>query len=189
MERYALADGHSSIEVERYRFRGIGIRSVLKGSPMLHFCRATIACMAMLAATVGGAVAQQKPIAYPAKGQTAEQQSKDDAECNGWAKQTTGIDPVAVASTPAQAQPTQGGQRARGAARGAAGGAAIGAIAGDAGEGAAIGAVAGTMAGGRRARQDQAAAQNQAQAQQNQVMATYYRAVAACMQGKGYTIQ
>ena len=155
---------------------------------MHHFYQATIACVAVVLAA-GHAMAQQKPIAYPAKGQTAEQQSKDDAECNGWAKQTTGIDPVAVASTPAQAQPTQGGQRVRGAARGAAGGAVIGAIAGDAGAGAGIGAVVGTMSGGRQARQDQAAAQNQAQSQKSQVMATYYRAVTACMEGKGYTIK
>ena len=29
----------------------------------------------------------QKPIVYPAKGQSAAQQSKDDAECYAWAKQ------------------------------------------------------------------------------------------------------
>ena len=35
----------------------------------------------------------QKPSAYPAKGQSATQQSKDDGECLSWAKQNTGVDP------------------------------------------------------------------------------------------------
>jgi hypothetical protein len=132
----------------------------------------------------------QKPIVYPAKGQSAAQQSKDDGECYGWAKQSTGIDPAAVASAPPpQAASGPGGERVRGAARGAVGGAAIGAIAGDTGQGAAIGAVAGTMAGGRQARQNQAASQQQAQSQQAQAINTYYRAYGACMEGRGYTIK
>jgi hypothetical protein len=90
-----------------------------------------------LALTVPAAAAQQ-PIVYPAKGQSAQQQKKDDAECYAWAKQTTGIDPAVVASSPPPQDTgpaTGGGQRVRGAARGALGGAAIGAIAGDAGTG------------------------------------------------------
>ena len=139
-----------------------------------------------------GAAMAQKPIVYPAKGQSAQQQSRDDAECYAWAKQTTGIDPAVVASSP----PPQdtgpavgGGQRLRGAARGAAGGAAIGAIAGDAGQGAGIGAVVGTMAGGRQARQQQAAQNQQAVGQQQQLINTHYRAYGACMEGRGYTIK
>jgi hypothetical protein len=134
----------------------------------------------------------QKPVVYPAKGQSVQQQSQDDAQCFAWAKQSTGIDPAVVASSPPPQQTgpaVGGGQRARGAARGAAGGAAIGAIAGDAGKGAAAGAVVGTMAGGRRARQDQAAQNQQAQAQQQELIQTYYRAYGACMEGRGYTIK
>jgi hypothetical protein len=134
----------------------------------------------------------QKPIVYPAKGQSPPQQSQDDAQCAAWAKQSTGIDPAVVASTspPQQTGPAVGGgQRVRGAARGAAGGAALGAIAGDAGKGAAAGAVIGTMAGGRRARQDQAAQNQQTQAQQQEMIYTYYRAYGACMEGRGYTIK
>jgi hypothetical protein len=136
--------------------------------------------------------AAQKPIVYPAKGQSAQQQGQDEAQCYAWAKQSTGIDPAAVASSPPPQQTgpaAGGGQRVRGAARGAAGGAAIGAIAGDAGKGAAAGAVVGTMAGGRRARQDQAAQNQQAQAQQQELIHTYYRAYGACMEGRGYTIK
>src|SRR5262245_48384093 len=98
-----------------------------------------------VALSVALAAIAQKPIIYPAKGQSAKQQQKDDGECYAWAKQTTGIDPAVVAQTPPPQQTgpaTGGGERVRGAARGAVGGAAIGAIAGDAGEGAAIGAVA-----------------------------------------------
>jgi hypothetical protein len=134
----------------------------------------------------------QKPIVYPAKGQTLQQQQKDDAECYAWAKQTTGIDPAVVASTPPPQQTgpaVGGGERVRGAARGAAGGAAIGAITGDAGEGAGVGAVVGTMAGGRQARQQQAARNQQAVSQQQQMISTYDRAFGACMEGRGYTIR
>jgi hypothetical protein len=134
----------------------------------------------------------QKPLAYPAKGQSSQQQSRDDGECYVWAKQNTGIDPAVVAQTPppqATGPAVGGGERARGAARGAVGGAAIGAIAGDAGEGAAVGAVVGTMAGGRRARQNQEAQNQQAQAQHQEQINTFYRAYGACMEGRGYTVK
>lgn len=147
--------------------------------------------IALVALTPAALLAQQ-PIVYPAKGQSAQQQQKDDGDCYVWAKQSTGIDPAVVAQTapPQETGPaTGGGERARGAARGALGGAAIGAIAGDAGEGAGIGAVVGTMRGGREARQNQAARNQQAQAQQQQTINTYYRAFGACMEGRGYTIK
>ena len=129
-----------------------------------------------------GAAEAQKPIVYPAKGQSAQQQSQDEGQCYAWATQSTGIDPAVVASSPLPQQTgpaVGGGQRVGGAARGAAGGAAIGAIAGDAGKGAAAEAVVGTMA-----------AQNQqAQAQQQGAIQTYDRAYGACMEGRGYTIK
>lgn len=126
----------------------------------------------------------QKPIVYPAKGQSATQQGRDDAECYAWAKQNTGIDPAAVASTPPSQQTgaaVGGGQRVRGAA--------IGAIAGDAGAGAGIGAITGTMVGGRRARQERDAQNQQAVAQQQDLINTFYRGFGACMEGRGYTIK
>jgi hypothetical protein len=138
------------------------------------------------------AAAAQMPIVYPARGQSAQQQGQDEAQCFAWAKQSTGIDPAVVASSPVPQQTgpaVGGGQRLGGAARGAAGGAALGAIAGDAGKGAAAGAVVGTMAGGRRARQQQAAQNQQTQAQQQNLIQTYYRAYGACLEGRGYTIK
>ncbi|MEZ2353508.1 glycine zipper domain-containing protein [Caballeronia sp. RCC_10] len=148
-------------------------------------------CAIVIAALTLDVMAQGKPIAYPSKGQSAQKQQQDDGACYSWAKSNTGIDP-ATASTapPPQSGPAVGGgERVGGAARGAAGGAVIGAIAGDAGKGAAIGATAGTMAGGARARQNRREQQANAQAQSQGAMSTYYRAWAACMQGRGYSIQ
>jgi Glycine-zipper domain len=143
---------------------------------------------------------------FPAKNQTATQQSTDEGACYGWAKSQTGIDPMNI-QPPAPSQPSQqeasnsgGGERARGAVRGAAAGAAVGAIAGNAGTGAAAGAAAGTMAGGAAKRrgqkeaaeqqqQQQAAAAQQQQAAIAQQKATYNKAYSACMEGKGYTVK
>lgn len=142
-----------------------------------------------IALLMASAALAAAPIVYPAKGQTAEQQSKDDGECYVWAKNNTGIDPAALAQNPAKAQDTgPGGERVRGAARGALGGAAIGAIAGDAGKGAGIGAVLGTMSGGRDARRNEAARQQQASAQQQDAINTFYRAYSACMSARGYSV-
>ena len=138
-----------------------------------------------------GSAVHARPAAYPAKGQSQQQQQKDDGACQSWAKSNTGIDPASVNTSqpPPSGPAVGGGERLRGAARGAAGGAAIGAIAGDAGKGAAIGAVGGTVVGGARARNNRqaAAASNQAQAQG--AMDTFDRAWAACMQGRGYSVK
>jgi len=130
-------------------------------------------------------------VPYPSKGQSAQQQSKDEGECYAWAKQQTGIDPVAVASAPTQQSgpAAGGGERVRGAARGAAGGAAIGAIAGDAGKGAAAGAVVGTMAGGRQARKNKAAQEQQAEQAKTGTLQQFNKAFGACMEGKGYVVK
>src|SRR5262245_2335002 len=75
---------------------------------------------------------------YPAKGQPAEQQQAEEAECYGWAQKQTGIDPTApVAAATPPPQSAVDGSAVKGAAGGAAVGTAIGAIAGDTGEGAA----------------------------------------------------
>lgn len=149
----------------------------------------TLAAITTVVATFSmAAVAQQKPIAYPAKGQTAQQQGVDDSECLGWARQSTGIDPAAVAAAPVATTGPQG-ERARGAVRGAVGGAVIGgATGGSSNKGAAAGATVGVMAGGARSRRNQAAQVEQGQAAKGQAMDTYYRAYASCMEGRGYTV-
>jgi hypothetical protein len=151
--------------------------------------RLTLIAVALLTAA---AAAAQQPVVYPARGQSSSVQSRDDGECRVWAQKSTGIDPARLASQPVPQDTgpaTGGGERVRGAARGAVGGLAVGAIAGDAGQGAAIGAVVGTMAGGRQARRNQAARNDQAVADRDQAMNQYYRAYGACMEGRGYTIR
>jgi len=151
-----------------------------------------ISVAAFVVVVVGEAAWAQQPIAYPAKGQSAAQEDKDTGQCQVWAKKKTGVDPVAIAQQPAAPPPgpaVGGGERVQGAARGAAGGAVIGAIGGNAGKGAAAGAAAGTMVGGHRARQNQAAGQQSAEAQKQGKINTYNRAFAACMEGRGYTMK
>jgi YMGG-like Gly-zipper len=130
-------------------------------------------------------------IPYPSKGQSPAVQNQDEGTCYSWAKQQTGIDPVAVANTPPppSGPAVGGGERLKGAARGAVGGAAIGAVAGDSSDGAAIGAVAGTMAGGRKARQNKQAESQQAQDAKAGTIAYFNKAFAACMEGKGYIVK
>lgn len=145
--------------------------------------------LSILATALATSVAAQQPIAYPAKGQSQAQQNKDGGECQVWAKNQTGVDPVAIAQQSAnQPPPAQAkGERVKGAIAGA----AVGGIV-NGGDGAATGAVVGTMAGGARQRQNQRAQANQQQAQQQQTqsqMATYNRAYAACMEGRGYTLR
>jgi hypothetical protein len=128
---------------------------------------------------------------YPSKGQTADVQTADEAECFTWAKGNTGIDPAA-ATPPAQPAPSTGtgGTRLKSAAKGAVAGTAIGAVAGDTGQGAAIGATAGALQGGSKARKGKAQAQQQAtaqaQAEKDKLVATFNKAFSTCLEGKGY---
>lgn len=137
--------------------------------------------LALASVLAAAAAWSQKPAVYPAKGQSAQQQKKDDSACYSWAKSNTGIDPAAVAQTPPPA-PKPGGERLKGAARGAIVGEAVNNNAGG-------GAAAGAVIGGARARRNQAAEQQQAQGQQQQTMDTFYRAYGACMEGRGYTVK
>ena len=98
---------------------------------------ATRALALVVAATfAAGASAQQ--FVYPAKGQSPEQQKKDEGECHVWAAQQSKYDPTrppqqtAAAGPPTTATGTTPGAGVRGAARGA----VVGGIMGDAGAGA-----------------------------------------------------
>ncbi len=162
---------------------------------------------ALLVLLVGTASAQQPStpsgktmsqslglVVFPAKGQTADQQSKDESYCYDWAKQQTGYDPAAPppAPTAAPVEAKKGGA-VRGAASGAAAGAAVGAVAGDTGDGAAIGATAGAIKGRRDQKKETAAAQQGAEqnakaAAQGQID-QYKKAFSACIEGKGYTVK
>jgi len=139
---------------------------------------------------------------YAAKSQAPDLQKKDEAECYGWARQQTNIDPTAP-PTQAQAPDVPKGGAVKGAARGAAKGAAVGAVSDerhvgdegslDAGEGAAAGAAVGA-AKGRRAQkkaEKQAAqqAQQAAKAQDATAKDTFKKAWGACLEGRGYSVK
>ncbi len=128
------------------------------------------------------------PVAYPAKGQSSQQQGSDKSACQAWAKQETGFDPA----TPAPAKPQVA--KARG---GMLRGAAVGAVAGeliddDAGKGAAVGATAGGVRQGVRNQGAQASANADYQAKLGAYQngqATFSKAYTACMEGRGYTVK
>src|SRR5215472_16368095 len=132
---------------------------------------------------------------YPQKGQSAAQQDKDRYACHTWAVQQTGFDPSRAYSNPNALDPQpyrpSHPHVLRGAGRGAAMGAVGGAITGNAGKGAAAGAAMGGLAGGFRRRDErrqyQAAQQQRAQSQ-NAQGAEYQRAMAACLDGRGYSV-
>ena len=131
---------------------------------------------------------------FPAKNQTADQQSKDENECYKWAVQQSGYDPSNPTKVDtAKADKSRQGEVVKGGAKGAAAGAAIGAIAGDAGKGAAIGAVAGGLAG-RRARKAGDAKEEQkniqeADAKKAEMVNGFKKAFSVCLEGKGYTVK
>jgi hypothetical protein len=60
-----------------------------------------IAAMAVVAMTLlaSNGIAQQAYV-YPARGQSQEQQNRDQAECHGWAMQQTGYNPYQGSSPP-----------------------------------------------------------------------------------------
>jgi hypothetical protein len=144
-----------------------------------------------LAALVAAALAfpAAAQYVYPAKGQSAGQQKKDESECYTWAVQQSGVDPAKQAAPAAPAQPapvTGSGTRVKGAAAGAV---IAGATGGDAGRGAAAGAVTGGVVQRNRNRQA-AAQQDQAAAQQQQAaQGSFQKARAACLEGRGYTVK
>jgi len=139
---------------------------------------------------------------YPGKGQSAAQQDRDRFECYLWAKQQTGYDPSAAQLAPHQRVrviPTT--PPGRDTAAGAVTGAVIGAVVsppGSSAEGAVVGAVAGAMVGAavdtarqeRVERVQQRYDRQQAQriARIEQQASGYRRAMAACLEGRGYTV-
>jgi hypothetical protein len=130
-------------------------------------------------------------VAYPAKGQSEEQQSTDMGECRGWATRHTGFDPN---TPPPQYVPPS--RRQGGVAGGAVLGAALGAIAGgdssSAGKGAAIGGVFGgarQALGNKDAETRARANHDQAMYQYQQRRSEHERAQGACLEARGYTVR
>jgi len=142
---------------------------------------------------------------FPTKGQTASQQSEDEASCYQWAVQNVGSDPFDLQKQAEQQQQKtqqeqqQISQAGKGAgAKGAVGGAAAGALIGgishsDVGDAAAIGAAAGAVIARRRTKEAKAAASQQVEQQSQQAaqatqeqMDNFKKAFSVCLEGKDY---
>src|SRR5258707_8903406 len=134
-----------------------------------------------------------EPEVYPAKGQTAAQQERDQYACHEWATKETGVDPVILAEEKL-APPTPAGQEDKGGgmARSAGIGAVGGAMEGDAGAGAmrgmGIGRMVSVMRAKRQLREQKSADAQEASALQAQ-LEKYDRAYAACLTGRGYAVK
>jgi hypothetical protein len=164
----------------------------------LRLIRQTLCTLLLgLLSTTAAAQAPQLYV-YPLKQQSSEQQDRDRYECHSWAVRQTGFDPSrSYASNPnyLEPQPYRPSQPhvLRGAGRGAALGAVGGAITGDAGKGAAAGAAMGGLVGVFRRRDERR--QQAAQQQSNATSAAasqqmnYTRAMAACLEGRGYSVK
>ena len=159
-----------------------------------------VVCALLVGVWVLPLAAQQ--FVYPAKGQTADQQKKDEYECYQWATQQSGFDPQKASQQPAPPPQQQAAQPASGGAvKGAVKGAAVGSVVGHVGDvdstdatraGAAVGAMRGaSQQRKQRAAQQQAAAQQQQAATQQQQggQANFQKARTACLEGRGYTVK
>jgi hypothetical protein len=155
--------------------------------------------LALAATLISGLAFAADLIIYPAKGQSPEQQNRDQYECHRWAVQQTGVDPSnpsSAVSAPGSDQRStpmlgRGSQpnAVRGGARGAALGAVGGAIAGNAGKGAAAGAAVGGLGGAIRRRDQAANSTASANSAATSKLNAYNRAMAACMTGRGYSVK
>jgi hypothetical protein len=165
-----------------------------RGSFIMNM-RKTAVCLCLTVTIMTPAFADF--MVYPAQGQSNDQMLQDKAECQRWATEQSGFNPLSTptASTPPPAAEEPVGGAGRGALRGAAGGALVGAIAGDTRRGAAIGAGSGALLGGLR-RSDQRAREDAARdnweqqevARVSQQRNDFNRAYQTCLQGRGYTV-
>lgn len=131
-----------------------------------------------------------KQYVFPAKGQKPEVQAADEASCSQWAIQQSGYNPAAAAPAPAAttAPPARGG-----AVKGAAVAAGVAKISdNDASDAAGAGAAAGLVvqrSANRKAAQQQEEQVKATTADQDAKLKEFEKANAACLTGKGYTVQ
>jgi hypothetical protein len=131
---------------------------------------------------------------YPAKGQDAATQAKDEADCSAWATQQSGFDPAKAAAAPAASSPVSA--LVGGGAPGLGGSPATAALGAVGGGGGGLGAAAGLLPGGagQGAMALQAAGalghmNTHPQAAQAPGQAGYDQARAACLDGRGYSVK
>lgn len=140
---------------------------------------------------------------YPKSGQSPQQQDRDRYECYLWARQQSGYDPGQSRLAPHQRiEVTPATPPGTGAAVGAITGAVIGSAISrprDSGEGALFGAVAGAIVGSAAdaSRQEQASQLQRHYdretasriAREERQASAYRRAMSACLEGRGYSVQ
>jgi hypothetical protein len=156
-----------------------------------------LGALALIVPALALAQGPQQLYIYPLRKQSKAQEDKDRYECHRWAVEHSGYDPSrAYPNNPSYLDPQpyqpSGPHVVRGAGRGAALGAVGGAITGNAGKGAAAGAAMGGLAGGFRRRDERRrhAAQQQANASAlASQQSNYTRAMAACLEGRGYSVK
>jgi hypothetical protein len=154
-----------------------------------------------VALSAASAASAAEHYVYPQKGQSPQQQEKDQFECYGWAKGQSGFDPMAPPTTRTGPPKREGGSVAGGAAGGAVAGAAVGTVAGairgkQVGKSAAVGAGTGGLMGGMgaagRNAKDEQNLRDWEQREATTYMrhrSEYNRAYAACLEGRGYTVK
>lgn len=138
---------------------------------------------------------------YATRNQSSTQQDRDKYECHLWAVRQSGFDPASPGVPPhlrtvMVAGPPPGSGVAAGAVTGAVVGAAV-SRPWEAGTGALVGAIVGAAIGGvaesaatDQAREQAAANANNARAAALEHQASNYRrAMTACLEGRGYTVQ
>jgi hypothetical protein len=152
------------------------------------------AIASIAALVLSGSAAIAEPVAYPAKGQSFDQQNRDEYECHQWAQNETGVDPVALAeqATGSSKPDSQGKSGLGGGLRGAGIGAMRGAASGEPGEGALHGAGMGRLMAVIRSRRQMEKQKEEASTKDSELHAQlekYDRAYTACLTGRGYTVK
>jgi hypothetical protein len=151
-----------------------------------------IASIAALALSATAAIAE--PVAYPSKGQSPDQQNRDEYECHQSAQNETGVDPVALAeqATSASKSGSEGKGGVGSGLTGAGIGAMRGAASGDPGGGALHGAGMGRLLSVIRSRRQMEKQKDEASTKDSQLQAQlekYDGAYTTCLTGRGYTVK
>jgi hypothetical protein len=152
------------------------------------------AIVSIAAVVLSASAAVAEPVAYPAKGQSSDQQNRDEYECHQNAQNETGVDPVALAEqSTTSSKPGSAGKSGLGSGLSGAGiGAMRGAASGDPGEGALHGAGMGRLIAVIRSRRQMEKQKQEASTQNSELHAQlekYDLAYTTCLTGRGYTVK
>ena len=139
---------------------------------------------------------------FPAEDQTADQQSKDEAECYKWATNKVGTDPLTLSKESAEQAKTSeqtkatpaAGSGASGAIKGAAAGAIIDEITdNNSHDDAKIGAAFGLIRGRKASRNAKKKAAEQSEQKQQQIsdekLKNFKNAFSVCLEAKKYMVK